>query len=101
LVIPPIRNSATCAGSAGDTDLALVQDVIGYPFPGLGLGQRLGQEFLGLEHLDPALAHRLAELVVLGLGAGHPQHVVEEQFRGVGRGQPGVFQPWPVHHDLA
>jgi hypothetical protein len=84
----------------GDADLTLGQDVARYPVPGLGLGQRLGQEFLGLEHLHPAVAHRLAEHVVLGLGARYPQHVVEQQLLGVRRGQPGVLQAWPVDYDL-
>ena len=63
----------------GDADLALVQDVPAHPVPGLRAGQRLGQQVLGLEHLDAAVAHRLAEHVMLGLGPRHPQHVVEEQ----------------------
>ena len=63
--------------------------------------QRLGQQVLGLEHLDAAVAHRLAGHVMLGLGPRHPQHVVEQQLGGVGRGQAGVFQARPVHHHLA
>jgi hypothetical protein len=37
---------------------------------------------------------------VLPLGLGHPEHVVEEELLGVGRGEAGVFEPWAVHHDL-
>src|SRR4029078_581353 len=69
LVIPPIRNSATVAGSAVCThspaalprdvnpSRPLAQDVAGDPVFGLGLGQRLGQQLLGLEHLDAPVAH--------------------------------------------
>ena len=84
-----------------DADLALVQDVTAHPVPGLRLGQRLGQQRLGLEHLHPALAHHLAEHVMLGLGPGHPQHIVEQQFLSVQRGQTGVLKARPVHHDPA
>jgi hypothetical protein len=64
-----------------------------------GFDQRLGQQGLGLEHLHPALAHHLGEHVMLGLGPGHPQHVVEQQFLGVRRGQPAVLETGPVNHD--
>ena len=112
LVIPPIRNSATSGWfgrldplpalpRGGDPDLPLAQDVAAYPVLGLGLGQRLGQQFLGVEHLDAAVAHHLHEHVVLGLGPGHPDHVIEQQLLGVGRGQAGVLQARPVHHDPA
>jgi len=60
-----------------------------------------GPAVLGLKDLYPAVAHRLGEHVVLGFGAGHPQHVVEQQFLGVGRRQPGVLQTRPVNHHPA
>jgi hypothetical protein len=75
--------------------------VVADPFLGLGLGQCLGQQFLGLEDLHPAVAHRLGEHVVLGFGAGHPQHIVEQQFLCVGRRQRGVLQAGPVNHHAA
>ena len=94
LVIPPIRKSATCAGVGrldplpgplrrGDPDLTLVEDVVADPVLRVRPDQRLGQQPLGLEHLDAAFAHHLAEHVVLGLGLLDPQHVVEQQLLGV------------------
>ena len=53
------------------------------------------------EDLDPALAHPGHELVVLVLGPLDPQHVVEQQFVVVGRGQPLEAELRPVDHDLA
>jgi hypothetical protein len=101
-VIPPIKNSATSAGSAVSThsrsDLPLAEDVAAHPVLDLGRDQRLGQQLLDLEHLHPAHAHHLGEHVVFGLGPGYPQHVVEEQLLGVGRGQPHVLEPRPVYH---
>ena len=85
----------------GDADLALVEDVVAHPVLHLGLDQRLGEQLLGLEHLDAALAHHLAEHVVLGLGAADPQHVVEQQLLGVRRRQRRVLEARPVDHDLA
>ena len=110
LVIPPIRKSATCGGvgrlrpTRGPAAAALMPTSRSLrmcshdPVLGLGLGQRLGEQRLGLEHLDAALAHHLAERVVLGLGPLDPQHVVEQQLLGVRRRQAGVLQPRPVDH---
>ncbi len=53
---------------------------------GTGL-QGLGQQVLHVEDFGATLAHDPGELVVLPLGALHPQHVVEEQFVVVGRGE--------------
>ena len=102
--MPPIRNSATAAGSAVCTQsrarCAAVMPTWRSlrmcsldPLLGLGLGQRLREQLLGLEDLDPAIAHHLAERVVLGLGLADPQHVVEEQLLRVRRREPPVFQP--------
>ena len=112
MVIPPIRKSATSAGvrcrgplagplRRGDTDLALIEDVVADPVPDAGLLQRLGQQPLDLKHLDATLAHHLAERVVFRFGLADPQDVIEQQFLGVRRGQTGVLQARPVHHDLA
>ena len=111
-VIPPIRNSATSPASAASAHSRArsaaamptsrsLRMWLADPVPGPGLVQRLGQQVLGLEDLDAAVAHHLAEHVVLGLGPGDPDHVVEQQLPGVGRGQAGVLQARPVHHDPA
>src|SRR3974390_172127 len=116
LVIPPIKNSATCTGSAAPTPappppgpapfrgvappLPLAQDVPAHPLPGLRQRQRLGQQRLGLEHLHPAGPHRLGEHVMLGLGPRHPQHIIEKQLLRIRRRQPRMLQPRPVHQHL-
>ena len=51
-------------------------------------GQRLGEQVLQQEDLDPALAHPGHELVVLVLRPLDPQHVVEQQLVVVGRREP-------------
>ncbi len=84
-----------------DADLALVEDVGHDPVLGVGLGEGLGEQDLGLEHLDPPLAHHLTEGVVLALGLGHPQHVVEEQVLGVRRREAGVLETGAVDEHLA
>ena len=85
----------------GDPHLPLAQDVAADPFPCRRRGQRLGQQPLGEENLDAAVAHRLDEHVVLGLGPGHPDHVVEQQFLRVRRRQAAVLKARPVRYDLA
>jgi hypothetical protein len=57
--------------------------VIADPVPGGSLLQRLGEQLLGIEDLHATFTHRLGERVVLLLGALHPDHVVEQQVRGV------------------
>jgi hypothetical protein len=52
-------------------------------------------------HLHAPVAEHLGERVVLLLGPLGPQDVVEQQLRGVPRGEPGQFQPGPVHNNLA
>ena len=51
---------------------------------------------LRIEVSDPALSHELAERVVLPLGLGHPQHVVEEQVLGIRRGEPRMLETGSV-----
>ena len=112
LVIPPIRNSATSAGSA-DPAHSRARCAAVMPTSrsfrmcphtqslASGLASASASSFSASNTSHAAVAHHLAEHVMLGLGPRHPQHVVEQQFLGVGRGQPGVFQARPVHHDLA
>jgi hypothetical protein len=49
---------------------------------------------------DAARAQGAGEGVVLGLRARHPEHVVEEQVRGVVRRQALEFQVRTVQYDL-
>ena len=111
-VIPPIRNSATSAASArsthsrarrgGDHPDLLVRTGCCPHTQSLasGLDQRLRPAGSSASNTStPAVAHHLGEHVVLGLGSGHPQHVVEQQLLGVRRGQPAALQTGPVDHD--
>jgi hypothetical protein len=41
------------------------------------------------------------EVEVVALGLGHPEHVIEQQFIAVVRGQPLMGQTWGAHHDFA
>jgi hypothetical protein len=50
--------------------------------------ERLAQQVLDVQDLDPALAHAGDELIVLPLGALDPQDIVEQELVMVGRGQP-------------
>ena len=63
--------------------------------------QRLAQQVQEEEHLHPAFAHGRDELVVLPLGAFHPQHVVEQQVVVIRRGQPLEAELRPMHDHLA
>ena len=77
-------------------------DQLDQPPPALVAGrQRLGQQVAQVEHLDAPLAHAGHELVVLVLGALHPEHVVEQQVVVVRRGQPLEAEFRAVHHHLA
>ena len=64
-------------------------------------GERFGEQVAEQVDLDAALAHLLDELVVLELGALHPEHVVEEQIVVVRRRQPLEAQLGPMDHHLA
>src|SRR3974390_2582931 len=81
------------------SNLALVQDMCDEPFPSLRRLECLGQQRLGFEDLDVAVAHQFAEGVVLALGLGPPQHVVEEELLCVRRSEAVVLESGPVHHD--
>jgi len=48
----------------------------------------------------PARGQRAGERVVLGLGPGHPEHVVEEQVGGVVGGQALELQVRAVQYHL-
>jgi hypothetical protein len=52
------------------------------------------------EDLDATFLHTSDELVVLVLGALHPEHVVEEKVVVVRGGQPLKTQLGTVHHHL-
>ena len=110
--MPPMRRSATRAGSAVVIHSRAYAESEGPTMRSLrirsqthsraaAIGERLGEELLGVEHLDAALAHRLGEDVVFLLGPTHPDDVVEEQFVDVRRCQPGVLQTRSMDHDLA
>jgi hypothetical protein len=80
--------------------VALVEHPVEHPVAPLGDREHVGEQDLGLVDLDPAVAHRRAERVVLLLGALHPDHVVEQEIAGVGRGEPRVLEARPVHEHL-
>ena len=65
------------------------------------LDQRLGEEVLEEEHLDPTGAHLDHELVVLLLGPLDPEHIVEQQVVVVRRREPPQAQVRSVDHDLS
>jgi len=63
--------------------------------------QRLGQQLMHLDHLDPTLFHFQHEVVVILLRFVHPEHVVEQQRIAVRRGQPLVGEIRAVHDHRA
>jgi len=69
--------------------------------PAFGQLEGLAQELPEVVDPHALLAERLGERVVLLLGLGGPEHVVEQQLADVPRGQPGQLQARPVHDDLA
>jgi hypothetical protein len=64
-------------------DLAL-QD----PVQSFGNGDDVGQQVVHFQHIDVAFTHLGDEVEMVTLGLGHPQHVIEQQFVAVVRGQP-------------
>ena len=64
----------------------------------VGLGERLRQQLVQQQHLDPARAHQVDERVELLAGAPHPDHVVEQQVVAVGGGQALVREVRAVDH---
>ena len=50
-----------------------------------GIGHRLGEHVVQLDHLDAAVAHLVHEVEVVASRVLHPQHVVEQQVVTVGR----------------
>jgi hypothetical protein len=53
-----------------------------------------------LDHGEPVVAFEILASEVLQ-NPGYPQHVVEQVFIRVRRGQPRVLKPRPVHHHPA
>ena len=86
---------------AGQRHRVGIDLAVEHPGAGLRILQRRCQEVVHLQHLDPSLAHHLAEAVVLRLGLVNPDDVVEEQVVAVVGRQPHVGQPRPADHDLA
>jgi hypothetical protein len=66
-----------------------------------GDGEGFREQFGEVVHVHALVAEHLGERVVLFLGPLGPQHVIEQQLGGVTRGEPGQFQAWTVHDDLA
>jgi hypothetical protein len=66
-----------------------------------GDGDDVGQQVVHFQHIDAALAHFGDEVEVVALGLSHPEHVIEQQFVAVVRGQPLMGQTWGAHHDFA
>ncbi len=63
--------------------------------------ERLGQQVQQVQHLDPAVAQRRGECVVLLLRAPQPGNAVEEQLDVVARGQPLQLVAGPVQQNRA
>ena len=68
-----------------------------HPGPTLACADHVGQHRQGLQDLDVAVAHLGDELVVVPLGAVHPDHIVEQQVVTRVRGEPEVGQPRRAH----
>ena len=112
-VMPPMRCLASWSGlrlsrhcahlvHERPADRVLGGDQLDELLPGLVAGrQRLAEQHVEVEHLDAAGPHLLHELVVLVLGALHPEHVVEEQLVVVGGGEALQAQVRSVDHHLA
>jgi len=79
---------------------ARVEHPVQDPGPGLGDVQRLGQQVAVVVHGHAAVPQRAGEGVVLLLGPGHPEHVVEQQISSVVRGQPLQFEVRAVQDHL-
>ncbi len=63
------------------------------------VGERLRKEVAEVQHLDPSLAQRLRQRVVLLAGPLDPQDVVEQQLLAVGGRQPLELEAGAVQHD--
>ena len=68
--------------------------------PALGDLEGLAKQLPEIVHAHALVAQRLGERVVFLFRLLCPQHIVEQQFPHVARGEPGQFQAWPVHDDL-
>ncbi|MNI11831.1 hypothetical protein D3C73_649880 [compost metagenome] len=71
------------------------------PVQGFGDGDDVGQQVVHFQHIDVTFAHLGDEVEVVALGLGHPQHIIEQQFIAVVRGQPLMGQAWGANHDFA
>ena len=63
--------------------------------------ERLREQLMEEDDLDPAFTHEVGERVELLPRAANPDHVVEEQLVAVRRRQPLVREVGPVHHHRA
>jgi hypothetical protein len=79
-----------------DDDLAVQQ-----PRPGLGNFHGLRQEVVQLDHFDPAGAHLVHKVEMIGLGPFHPRELVEQQVVLVRRREPEMRQSRGAHQHLA
>lgn len=77
-------------------DLA-IQD----PLQGFGVLHRIGQQVVHFQDFDPTLAHFGDEVEMVALGLVDPDHIIEQQFIAVVRGQPLMGQAWGANHDFA
>ena len=97
-----VREPSTDLVHQGQAHGVLRRDEVDQPLPGFWAGiERLSEERLQQEDLDPALAHPLHELVVLVLRTLDPEHVVEQQVVVVGGRQPLEAEPGSVDHHLS
>ena len=112
LVMPPIKNSATVAGSAVSTHSCACREAViptcrsfrMWPQThslASGWASASASSCSARKTSTPRSRIDLDEHVVLGLGPGHPDHVIEQEVLGVRRGQAGVLQARPVDHDPA
>ncbi len=81
--------------------VALVDDPVEQPGPGLLVLHRLGQQVVDVEDLDPLLDEGVGERVVFLAGHLHPEDVVEEQVVTVARGEAAELEAGSVQEHPA
>ena len=82
-------------------DLVRHHLVVEDPLLGFWDCNRLGQEVVHFDDLDPAVAHLLHEVEMVALGGLDPDHVIEQQLVAVGGRQALMGAPGRADHHLA
>ena len=91
------------AGVIDQSQTHLVGNDLAIEQPRLCFGDRdrLGQQVVQLDDLDPPVTHLVHEVEVVTAGVLHPHHVVEKQIIAVRRGQPLMSQARGADQNLA